>query len=69
MTENGYAQGEVKMQDLLIRDLSLDSIGILSLADELEDKFNIEIDFQDLEKVPETISDMIQIVLGKVNQS
>ena len=65
---DGDGDGEVRRDQRLIEDLRLDSLQLLTLAVEVEDRFRIEIDEED-EEMLETVGDLVDLVLRKTGGS
>jgi acyl carrier protein len=63
--DNEFVDRDIKKEDQLKADLALDSLAVLTLADALEEEFEISIEFEDLTQTPETIQDLIDLIISK----
>ena len=63
--ENDYIKRDITKEDGLKNDIGLDSLGVLTLADALEEEFEISIEFEDLTETPETVNDLIKLIEQK----
>lgn len=63
----GWAGGELAPEMRLVEDLNLDSIRLLTLATEVENRFRIFLDEAD-ELAIETVGDLISIVERKLER-
>jgi acyl carrier protein len=61
----GYAGTSLAPEQRLVEDLGLDSVGLLTLAVEVEDRFRICLDAED-EAAIRTVGDLERILLGKL---
>ncbi len=64
--EHEYIDRDIKPDDQLKTDIGLDSLGVLTLADALEEEFEISIEFQDLTETPETVNDLVGLIQSKI---
>jgi acyl carrier protein len=64
--KNGYLDREVTKEDKLKEDIGLDSLGILTIIDEIEEKFEVSLDPEELQKNPETVGDLASIIAAKI---
>ena len=64
--EHEYIDRDIKLEDQLKTDIGLDSLGVLTLADALEEEFEISIEFQDLTETPETVKDLVGLIQSKI---
>jgi acyl carrier protein len=64
--KNGYLDREVTKSDKLKDDIGLDSLGILTIIDEIEEKFEISLEPEELQKNPETVGDLASIIEAKL---
>ncbi len=64
--KNGYLDREVTKEDKLKEDLGLDSLGILTIIDEIEEKFEVSLEPEELQKNPETVGDLAHIIEAKL---
>lgn len=60
----GVEEEIVKMDSTFVEDLSADSLDIVELVMEIEDKFEIEVPDSDAEKIV-TVSDLVNYVKSK----
>ncbi len=58
---SGIAIEKLQDEDELIRDLDMDSLGILEIAVDLESHYAVEIEDEDLDEI-ETIGDIIHYI-------
>jgi len=58
---------EVKLETSFIDDLGADSLDSIELAMALEDKFNLEIPDEDVEKM-NTVGDVVKYIAAKTNR-
>jgi acyl carrier protein len=63
----GISSDEIYMESHLLKDLGLDSLDIVEVTIECEEKFNILISDSDVEKI-NYVGDIYQIVNGKALQ-
>ena len=63
--EQEYCDRDITGEDKLKADLGLDSLGVLTLADALEEEYEISIEFEDLTEAPETVNDLIKLIESK----
>ena len=52
---------EIKPEDHLVTDLNFDSLDLVSLVTDLEDKFSVKIEEEDIEKVA-TVNDIVALI-------
>jgi acyl carrier protein len=64
--KNGYLDREVTKEDKLKEDIGLDSLGILTIIDEIEEKFEVSLEPEELQKNPETVGDLASIIAAKL---
>jgi acyl carrier protein len=64
--KNGYLDREVTKDDKLKEDIGLDSLGILTIIDEIEEKFEVSLEPEELQKNPETVGDLASIIAAKL---
>ena len=60
ISEQEYWDRDITGENKLKGDLGLDSLGVLTLADALEEGCRISIEFEDLTEAPETVNDLIK---------
>ena len=53
---------EISMESTLMGDLGLDSVGILTMASTIENRFQIFLN-EDVEHPPQTVKDVIHLIL------
>ena len=58
---------EISYDSLLMEDLGLDSMGMLALAVELENRFRIRLE-EDPEQAPETVRDVVELLALRLEQ-
>lgn len=66
--KHGYTDKVPEPTDNLKDDLGLDSLGILTMVDELEEKHDIFLDPSDMADPPVTVGDLINLVNKKIAQ-
>jgi acyl carrier protein len=66
VNKNGYLDREVTKEDKLKEDIGLDSLGILTIIDEIEEKFEVSLEPEELQKNPETVGDLASIIAAKL---
>jgi len=57
---------EITLTQKLKDDLNLDSLGILTIADQVEEKFSIALEAEDLSITPETVNDLVVLIQSKM---
>lgn len=67
--ENVQREEDIKLTDNLRDDLGLDSLGILALADQLEEEFDIALEAEDLANNPSTVQAFVSLIDRKRNES
>lgn len=67
--ENVQREEDIKLTDNLRDDLGLDSLGILALADQLEEEFDIALEAEDLANNPSTVQAFVSLIERKRNES
>lgn len=65
LIEHGYSEKNVSASDSLKDDIGLDSVGVLTIVDELEDKYDIFLDANDMANPPITVGDLAKLILKK----
>lgn len=65
---NAQLENDVKGEDHLRDDLGLDSLGILALADAVEEKFDIALEAEDLAETPATVNAFVELVEKKIGK-
>lgn len=66
--EHEYIERDITLQDQLKADIGLDSLGVLTLADALEEEFEISIEFQDLTETPNTVNELVGLIESKIGK-
>jgi len=67
--ENTQRDEDIKMTDNLRDDLGLDSLGILALADQLEEEYDIALEAEDLANSPSTIEAFVSLIESKRSEN
>lgn len=63
--ENTQREDDIKLSDNLRDDLGLDSLGILALADQLEEEYDIALEAEDLANSPSTVEAFVSLIEKK----
>ena len=64
--EHDPPSGEIRPESRLVEDLGLDSVGLLTLAVEIEDRFRICLDPEDEARI-RTVGDLLTVVEEKLD--
>lgn len=67
MKKFDYCDRDIKPEDNLKNDLGLDSLGILTIVDEIEEKFQISLESDDLADTPQTVAELVKLIESKSN--
>ncbi len=62
LIKHEYVSSAVTLEAKLKEDLGLDSLAILTIADEIEEEFDISLEAEDLSEVPKTVSDLLNLI-------
>ena len=63
--ENNDFDRDITENDNLKTDIGLDSLGVLTLADALEEEYEISIEFEDLTQAPQIVKDLVDLIAQK----
>jgi acyl carrier protein len=63
---NTLSEKDINLTDNLRDDLGLDSLGILAVADEVEEKFDIALEAEDLANTPATVEGLLKLIESKM---
>ena len=64
---NTQSEKDINLADNLRDDLGLDSLGILAVADEVEENFDIALEAEDLANTPATVEGLIKLIESKMS--
>jgi acyl carrier protein len=62
---NAMLDKDIELNDSLKEDLGLDSLAILSIADEIEEKYGISIEAEDLANITQNVGGFVKLIDGK----
>lgn len=65
--DHGYTEKTPQKEHHLKDDLGLDSVGLLSMIDELEEEYDIVFTPDDMANHPSTVDDLHKLVLKKIS--
>lgn len=67
LIEHGYIEHNVSHTSNLKDDIGLDSVGVFTIIDELEDKYDIFLDANDMAEPPVTLADLATLIEKKIS--
>lgn len=69
LIDQGYIEAKVSASANLKDDIGLDSVGVFTVIDELEDEYDIFLDSNDMAEPPITLSDLARLIHQKISAS